>query len=786
MRKRTTGDYINIFGSFDSSLLLLMNSNLMAGFEVSLDPSVFTDEDYLQMEKTLSPLFKTGRRYYFVFTRGKLPLLSFPSGGDYEVVKVLRTSVAKHLKKLSLFEERAYIFIEATVGEDMEKEFKKKLAFRSPAWVEEEFSKRVENFKVELTETLNLLRRCSTYGVRKLTSGEAAGIIYSLFSLQNFRKELSEVNLYQLLSSYDLVVEDGLLRVGNTFATVLALSTIPPNTFTDFFEDIRSLNGNYYVTQVVSPVTKNTAVALMGAVTNFVSGIAGYKFLGVVAERMKRIAGMNAAIMEAIDKGEQPVEFSPYVVIYGDDKKELKEEREYIISKFMEHKAQFVPENLRLLSSFLASIPGHAEHNLRKKLLISSSILDLINPYSETSGDEKPVVVFQTEKNSLLKIDPFSPSRLAWNFFVTGSTGSGKSFFMNYFLLNSLIYSPYVFIFDLGESYKTIVKFLDAKIFRVNLNSQDVRLNPFIIPKLDKSHLQYLMLFIETLITDTQGESGIERKVQITDAIRRAYEKVGINEGEEIPPDATFPTLSLVRDVSKGVYPSLWKKLALWVKGAEGELYGDFFDNEKDNFSFQKVQYIEMTGFDKSSELASALIFVLFNKLFDTIGEKPGKKIVLLDEVWKFLLNPLMAAKIEELFRTARKFGASIGIVTQHPNDILKSPHADAVLANTQVKYFLHQKEIDDEKKWRETFKFNSRAIEIMKGLRTVSGSYSEVLIWADEIKKKVRLKVNPLLYWLFTTKEEERRKRDSYIEKHGVRAGLVKLLEEVYGERNA
>ena len=785
MRGNLTRDHLNVFDTFGKDFLLLTNSNLLAGFEVAVDPSVFTEEDYLTVEQTLLPLFLRGRRYYFVFKRQPLPLLQLPSGDSLEVVRILRKSIAKHLKKRALFEERCFLFIEAPVGEDLSKETKGLRALtRSDAWVEREYLKRVKEFRFEVENAAGILRRVNPYGVRKMTGPEMASLIYSLFTFQPYGGKISGINLFQLFSAYDILVEDGFLRIGDTFASVVSLSSLPPETYSDFFEDARTLNIRYHMTQIITPVHKGKAIAFMGPVTNFVANLSRYSFLGPFAEKMKTIAAMNRAIMESIEKGEQPFEFSTYLVLYSHDKKQIREQRDFLVSRFLEYKAQFVPESLNLLSSFFASIPGHDIYNLRKKLIISSSVLDMVNLYSETTGDEKPIIIFQTEKNSLLKIDPFSPMQHAWNFFVTGSTGSGKSFFMNYYILNSLVYDPYMFIFDYGESYKTIVKFLNtAKVLKVNLESSDVKLNPFKVPAFDKKHLQYLVLLVEALISNTE-DVDMERKVKVTQAIKEAFEAVGISEGNKIAPDQKVPTLSLVFEKLKAIDEALARRLSLWTKGAKGELYGEFFDNEEDNFSFQKIQYIEMTGFDEDPKLASVLTFVLFNKLFDTIQEKEGKKFVIMDEVWKFMLNSFMAARIEELFRTARKHGASIGIITQHPDDILRSPHAEGIFANTQVKYFLHQKEIKDEEKWKQHFKFNDRAMMAVKELKTVPGEYSEIFVWSDHIKKKVRLRVNPLLYWLFTTKEEERRMRDKFIERYGVREGLLRLLETVYGRR--
>lgn len=785
MTHRYTLEYVGLFDILSQDLVLLMNGNLLAGFEISVDPECFDEENYAFVERAISPLFRENHTYYFLFRRNRLPLLPSISLKENipEIVDTLRTSTYRFLQTQSVYEEKTYLFLENRIGEAIDKETKGSgILFKSGSWVEEKYSQVIKEFSEELSGVLELLRRISPYGVKRLRTNRISSLLYSLFTLHDNYPDIKGMNLFQLFSTHDVVIEDGMVKVGDSYASVVSLSTLPPFSFSDFFEATRSLDVDCYMTQIISPVKKGMALALMGPVTNLAAKLSSYLFLGTVAEKMKRIASMNRAIMEAIERGEQPFEFSTYVVLYGKDRKKIREQRDYLIGKYLEHKAQFVTENFNLLTSFFASIPGHNHLNLRKKLIISSSAMRFLNPYCENSGHKEPIVVFQTAKNTLVKVDPFSPEQEAWNFFVTGSTGSGKSFFMNYLILNSLAYDPHLFVFDYGESYSSIITLLDGSVLKVDLSVSPIKMNPFVVPELDKKHLQYLVLFVEALIADEDSRS-LDIKVDITAAIKRAYARVGIRENEKLHREGRFPTLTMVRKELEGVNPDLARRLSLWTRGTEGELYGEFFDNEEDHFSFQKIHYIEMTGFDNDPWLASVLVFVLFHKLFDTVMGLPGKKLIILDEVWRFLLNPIMARKIEELFRTARKFGGSIGIITQHPLDVIESPHCGGILSNTQVRYFLHQREIRDEKLWQNAFRFNDRAMEILKSLKTVPGLYSEIFIWSENLKKKVRLKVNPLLYWLFTTKEEERRLRDRYIKKFGIKRGMAKLLNDIYSE---
>jgi hypothetical protein len=52
---------------------------------------------------------------------------------------------------------------------------------------------------------------------------------------------------------------------------------------------------------------------------------------------------------------------------------------------------------------------------------------------------------------------------------------------------------------------------------------------------------------------------------------------------------------------------------------------------------------------------------------------KKNRKVLVIEEAWKALATPLMAEYIKYMFKTARKFWASVGVVTQEIQDIIGS-----------------------------------------------------------------------------------------------------------------
>ena len=78
---------------------------------------------------------------------------------------------------------------------------------------------------------------------------------------------------------------------------------------------------------------------------------------------------------------------------------------------------------------------------------------------------------------------------------------------------------------------------------------------------------------------------------------------------------------------------------------------------------------------------------------------KKNRKCLVIEEAWKAIASPLMAEYIKYLYKTARKFWASVGVVTQEIQDIIGSPIVkEAIINNSDVVMLL------DQSKFKERF----------------------------------------------------------------------------------
>ncbi len=78
---------------------------------------------------------------------------------------------------------------------------------------------------------------------------------------------------------------------------------------------------------------------------------------------------------------------------------------------------------------------------------------------------------------------------------------------------------------------------------------------------------------------------------------------------------------------------------------------------------------------------------------------KKNRKVLVIEEAWKAIASPLMAEYIKFMYKTARKFWASVGVVTQEIQDIIGSEIVkEAIINNSDVVMLL------DQSKFKERF----------------------------------------------------------------------------------
>lgn len=343
------------------------------------------------------------------------------------------------------------------------------------------------------------------------------------------------------------------------------------------------------------------------------------------------------------------------------------------------------------------------------------------------------------------------------NFFCLGPSGSGKSFHMNSVVRQMWEQNTDVVMVDTGNSYEGLCEYVGGKYISYT-EEHPITMNPFRIKReeLNVEKTGFLKNLIMLIWKGTQGTVTKTEERLIEQVITEYYDVYfnGFN-GFTPPQREDLRKGLLIDDRNKNVNNretenERMARIEAQIDEIESrrkqlpvtELsFNSFYE-----FSVQRIPDIcqenQIQGIDISTyrymmkdfyrggnhdkTLNEDLDSTLFDETFivfeiDSIKDDPllfplvtliimdvfiqkmrikkNRKVLVIEEAWKAIASPMMAEYIKYLYKTARKFWASVGVVTQEIQDIVGSPIVkEAIINNSDVVMLL------DQSKFRERF----------------------------------------------------------------------------------
>ena len=384
-----------------------------------------------------------------------------------------------------------------------------------------------------------------------------------------------------------------------------------------------------------------------------------------------------------------------------------------------------------------------------KERILHSEKTPLKIYYTDRQG--VPIAIDITGKEGAEKLTDNS------NFFCLGPSGSGKSFHMNSVVRQLHEQGTDVVMVDTGNSYEGLCEYVGGKYISYT-EERPITMNPFRINRQELNvektgFLKNLVLLIwkgsqgsvtktedrliEQVITEyydtyfnkfngfTPPQREDLRKSLLIDErnkggnhseneaeLNARIEKV-INEIERRRKELKVESLSFntFYEFSVQRIPDICNENC--ILGIDFSTYRymmkDFYrggNHEKtlnenmDSSLFDETFIVFEIDSIKDDPLLFPLVTLIIMDVFlQKMRIKKNRKVLVIEEAWKAIASPLMAEYIKFMYKTARKFWASVGVVTQEIQDIIGSEIVkEAIINNSDVVMLL------DQSKFRERF----------------------------------------------------------------------------------
>src|SRR5256885_196710 len=156
---------------------------------------------------------------------------------------------------------------------------------------------------------------------------------------------------------------------------------------------------------------------------------------------------------------------------------------------------------------------------------------------------------------------------------------------------------------------------------------------------------------------------------------------------------------------------TLRQALAPYVLGGA---HGRLLDADHDRLGTSDVQAFEMEELMHSKAAVLAVLRYLFARFEERLDGAPT--LLILDEAWLFLDDPVFAARIRQWLKTLRKKNVSVIFATQSLADVKDSAIAPAIIESCASRIFLPNPQATEPqiRTIYEGFGLNSRQIEIV------------------------------------------------------------------------
>ena len=106
----------------------------------------------------------------------------------------------------------------------------------------------------------------------------------------------------------------------------------------------------------------------------------------------------------------------------------------------------------------------------------------------------------------------------------------------------------------------------------------------------------------------------------------------------------------------------------------KGGNYDKILNENVDTTLFSETFIVfEVDAIKENKKLFPIVTLIIMDVFLQKMRIKKNRKVLVIEEAWKAIASPLMAEYIKFMYKTARKFWASVGVVTQEIQDIIGS-----------------------------------------------------------------------------------------------------------------
>src|SRR6266498_3525083 len=478
------------------------------------------------------------------------------------------------------------------------------------------------------------------------------------------------------------------LRVGGTWCHTLAVTGYPHEVPLGWLEPILAAPGTLDVALHIEPIPPVIAAErLRKQLARLESTRRLDTDTGRLADFQAEAAADDAAeLARRLARGQGRLfRVGLYVTIRAHTEQELDTQTDAIRALLGSLLLTSHPATFRTLQGWATTLPLGVDA-LKLRRTFDTEALAASFPFASAELPNTDGVLYGRNLNSqgLVFWDRFAQRN--YNTVLLAPSGAGKSYLAKLEALRWLYRGVEVFVVDPEREYQRLARAVGGTYLR--LGAPDVRLNPFDLPTptgatADREALTRRALFLHTLISVLLGGPPTPEEAAALDrAILACYKAKGIS------PDPLLRDLgaTLAWDDHPGA-KTLAARLEPFTTGSHRGLFDGPTTTRPEGhlvvFSLRELP----------DELAAVGTLLVLDAIWRQVTNPAARRrrLVVVDEAWLLLRDPVGAKYLLRLAKAARKHWCGLTVATQDAADLLASDLGQAVVANAATQILLGQ-----------------------------------------------------------------------------------------------
>lgn len=405
--------------------------------------------------------------------------------------------------------------------------------------------------------------------------------------------------------------------------------------------------------------------------------------------------------------------YTPAVVVWGESEQEAELHAREIARVLNDKGLTARIEDVNALDAFAGTLPGHGYYNVRKPLVHTKNIANLLPLTSRWPGlRENPCPFYPAGSPPLLwgKTDGCVPVRINWHVspkdvghhLIVAPTGMGKSFLMNLMVAQFRRYPrAQVFHIDNGYSGYALCRAAGGTHYDLCSGRPDaICFQP--LADVDTPTGRARAARWLDIVWDVQG---VRLNPEMREGVRDALRLLARMERSERTLTQLF--FQLQNDALRS---------AIGYYTADFGNYGRLLDAPRDDLragSYQVFEVKHLLAF-RDDKIAAPVLAYLFDGITRRLNGRPT--YIPVDEGRMAMREGRFAEQVAEWSITIRKDNAALGLATQDPSDLANSPYRAQLMESYPVHFFLPNPRMTEEGRTQyRSMGLGEREVEIVR-----------------------------------------------------------------------